>query len=103
MCVCVCVCVRACVRACVCVCVIDLGFLFGTSGRFGEGGGGVCGACVLHTNSNIAIIEHYCIMCICIPLSEYDKISSEFFFSFGILSSPFQMVPHPPIPPYPAH
>ena len=91
-----------CVCVCVCVCVIDLGFLSGTSGRFGEGGGG-CGACVLHTNSNIAVIEHYCIMYICIPLSEYDKVSSEFFFSFGILSSPFQMVPHPPIPPYPAH
>ena len=79
----VCVCVCVCVRACVCVCVCDLGFLSGTSVRFGGGGGG--GACVLHTNSNIAIIEHYCIMCICIPLSEYDKISSEFF----ILSQDF--------------
>ena len=75
------VCVCACVRACVC----DLGFLSGTSGLFGEGGGGgVCGACVLHTNSNIAIIEHYCIMCICIPISLSDGAS-------------------PTIPPYPAH
>ena len=89
-------CVSVCV--CVCVCVAFSLVPVGVSDK-----GGVCGACVLHTNSNIAIIEHYCIMCICIPLSEYDKISSEFFFSFGILSSPFQMVPHPPIPPYPAH
>ena len=92
---------------CVCVCVLlTLAFSLvpvGVSEKGGGGGGGGCGACVLHTNSNIAVIEHYCIMCICIPLSEYDKISSEFFFSFGILSSPFQMVPHPPIPPYPAH